>query len=1650
MNKSISNEKLREVYIYPYHVARRSGWANTGSNTAKRLLGALALMATVACGVDTVDGGAGQASVATTQQAVLVDTDLEIEHDEVVTVGTFALPDAGEYSVSYELRRDDPNDEVVLSLLSGADEVLGMVTVPAGATLNANGSIERCGTVLPCIFATHVATLSTSQTIKVKVEIDDGAGAVTIDRIRLQPLRKTNFVDSTTHSFESATDPCASCHFEQFAQWRSSMMGYSSISPPIHSLELTENHVDRPVAVDSTPAMGLGRLARNAASPLDGPHAESGLFCQRCHAPGAVYTDVYRVFDAFDFNLPRGTFPDSHRLLRQISGADPLDTALLRVADFDGDGTSGTFFDEFGEGSDEVELLRKQALVGTQGITCSVCHSINGINRDSNDPNLDPENVPEEFTRPQFEEGIANAAFRVVHNDEGSEGRVNFGPYDDWELNAFHPAGKAGGDELVRIGTDGVARRFIQSGEVCGTCHDVRVPFPDEGPLGDFTVGTLGPDDEPYRRVENLFTEWRDGPWNNNNVPYEEGITTGAFTNPAPFDAGTAAKLATTCQDCHMSTYVTDDAALPRQYDEDIIGSGGTTPKKRANHRFIGVDRFLTHDEPNPNSDPTMPDTDLDELLPFDISQGTSALSFSADFLGIAENEERDLREILLQKAIDFEIEHVGPVQAGQLPIRISVENVGAGHNIPSGLSQERQIWIELEVLDENGDNVFTSGYLNRIEGPDAHSFVLDGPTRYDESYCGMNEGENEPHCDLDFFRVQLGPFLDVIPGTLEPGEDEELRNYQNGFTLDGEKVFTQFIADHIVNDNALKPFEKVTEQYNVPVGLRTGPFKVNARLRFRPLPFEFLEGLRNSIDCDATDAPDPCYPSRIDEDVIEKNVVIEMEQDGCVANAYGLFSSRACSRTGPEPLSLGDGFTCAVFGANDESVGGVDVRGSTQCFGTNSNGEVGIGVGPAAVTTPSVMHLLDVTMTSLGDAHGCALLNDGTVSCWGDGTGGKLSDNDTSNHQRTAPRLVDEGLLSDVSAIASGASTTCALSVGEQPGDERVRCWGQSTSGELGDGGFNPPPHDLAVPFTLPTTGFFPLVGVESIAAGAHHYCAIAESDAGVPGSVKCWGQALGIGRNINLGVPVAPNPDAGNRLKYRTKKLAAGDNFTCALSASSEVYCWGDNTYGTLGNNTTTNSLGPVKVMLPDLSVDPGVPHPVDITAGLHHVCALMSDETVMCWGLGDNGRLGDGSLASHMQLTPVSVGLPAVTFVAAGASNTCAISAGQRFCWGANDAGQLGLGTLGGDAALPEQITTFTDPAMSGRFYYAPENEGGFGEAGCTAPPPFGIACEEVTEGTETYIDLNDNTGYLFTIQTDGGPVELIPNIGVFTGSRTMEFFVDGESFGNITSDPSMTPRPEGAELSPIGVDLPAGYHSVEFRDIGPSSLEFDINYLRVVGAASHCLNLTKDEDETDVDCGGSNCAACGAGQMCEMNSDCQSNDCEMTEDMGLRCQGEPTCDDMMQNQDETDEDCGGTVCDPCDDGEGCMVNSDCQSNNCDAGTCAPAPAGNPCAAYCSNPVPASWAPSADYQAGALGTGTTCREVTQYFDGMWCGNFLSPKQLIINGTPITACNSAGATVSPPPPQPGVGYCIQSSAGDYDYASYALWDTTQGQTPL
>ncbi|RZK54929.1 MAG: T9SS type A sorting domain-containing protein [Hymenobacter sp.] len=138
---------------------------------------------------------------------------------------------------------------------------------------------------------------------------------------------------------------------------------------------------------------------------------------------------------------------------------------------------------------------------------------------------------------------------------------------------------------------------------------------------------------------------------------------------------------------------------------------------------------------------------------------------------------------------------------------------------------------------------------------------------------------------------------------------------------------------------------------------------------------------------------------------------------------------------------------------------------------------------------------------------------------------------------------------------------------------------------------------------------------------------------------------------------------------------QLAAGRYHSLALAADGTVYAWGLNTYGALGNNSTTNSTTPVAVSLPV-----GV-HIVQVAAGAYHGLALADDGTVYAWGDNYYGALGNNS--TTQSTTPVAVTMPAgVRFVQLAAENRhgLALAAdGRLFTWGYNNSGQLGTGTI-----------------------------------------------------------------------------------------------------------------------------------------------------------------------------------------------------------------------------------------------------------------------------------------------------------------------------------------------------------------------------------
>lgn len=131
---------------------------------------------------------------------------------------------------------------------------------------------------------------------------------------------------------------------------------------------------------------------------------------------------------------------------------------------------------------------------------------------------------------------------------------------------------------------------------------------------------------------------------------------------------------------------------------------------------------------------------------------------------------------------------------------------------------------------------------------------------------------------------------------------------------------------------------------------------------------------------------------------------------------------------------------------------------------------------------------------------------------------------------------------------------------------------------------------------------------------------------------------------------------------------QISAGVSFACGIVTDGTVDCWGANFFGQLGNGTTTASSTPVQVS--------GLTGVTAISAGSAHVCAI-SMNSLYCWGYNGNGQLGNGN-TTHQRTPIVIFGLSKPTMISAGNAHTCAIvSGGTAYCWGYNGQGQLGTG-------------------------------------------------------------------------------------------------------------------------------------------------------------------------------------------------------------------------------------------------------------------------------------------------------------------------------------------------------------------------------------
>ncbi len=356
-----------------------------------------------------------------------------------------------------------------------------------------------------------------------------------------------------------------------------------------------------------------------------------------------------------------------------------------------------------------------------------------------------------------------------------------------------------------------------------------------------------------------------------------------------------------------------------------------------------------------------------------------------------------------------------------------------------------------------------------------------------------------------------------------------------------------------------------------------------------------------------------------------------------------------------PVAVAVGGGHACAVTKG-----------GQVLCWGANDAGQLGDGTRTDRHRPIVVGGLPNGAGVVTGNAFTCMTVTThiedyhADMWCWGDNSSGQLGDGTTEG--RTTPHAIPHPRDFGFFEPSAGGAHICAGNLRDE-----IECWGEGSSGELGDGTAS----DYAFPVVIPNEHRF-----FNVAAGRAHTCA-SEFDLQ---QIKCFGDntygQLGDGTTTSRAVPTTVVSTAA----FVYYSIAAGAGHTCAVGSVGyvmRVYCWGANDHGQLGDGTTISRTTPVMI---DLATS-------QLALGDRHSCAINSAGAVLCWGANDHGQLGDATATDRSAPTTVA-GMTTTSSLSTGGDSTCAITGGHLYCWGRNDHGQLGDGSTV-DRSAPTEV-------------------------------------------------------------------------------------------------------------------------------------------------------------------------------------------------------------------------------------------------------------------------------------------------------------------------------------------------------------------------
>jgi alpha-tubulin suppressor-like RCC1 family protein len=361
---------------------------------------------------------------------------------------------------------------------------------------------------------------------------------------------------------------------------------------------------------------------------------------------------------------------------------------------------------------------------------------------------------------------------------------------------------------------------------------------------------------------------------------------------------------------------------------------------------------------------------------------------------------------------------------------------------------------------------------------------------------------------------------------------------------------------------------------------------------------------------------------------------------------------------------------------------------GAPYCWGINDTGEAGVGNNsrlsrPTAVSRTPISGEKAFRTITIGSVHGCGVTGDGTPYCWGSANNGRIGTGVGASSTYVPAPVATNGMPAAKSkaftTVEAWNATSCGLT-----GDGEAYCWGYNGALTIGDPTITPVGADQFTPRAVVMSDVKQMNGMVAISPGNDHTCGLDES-----GKAFCWGLASPrLGQGSVTATVTAPTAvlTAGLPAGTTWTQIGSGRDFSCALSAANQVYCWGADDAGQIGN-AGINQISSLPIAIDQSALLPGEWF-TDISVNVVYTCGRTNLRQQYCWGYNGHGAIGDNTTVNRQtavltNLSPL-VGPKSNAVLGVGSSSaysSCVLSDFDTslYCWGLNDKGQIGNGTL-----------------------------------------------------------------------------------------------------------------------------------------------------------------------------------------------------------------------------------------------------------------------------------------------------------------------------------------------------------------------------------